>query len=249
MPVSSPASWAATAPASTCPKPEEDLVQAVAATGKPLVVVLMNGQRARRQLGEGARQRHPGSLVLGRRGRRGHCRNAERQKQSRRPAAGHVLQGRHQLPHFEDYSMKGRTYRYFEGEPLWPVWLWTQLHDLQLQDSDSAGAAINAGDPLEPPSTVTNTGKLAGDEVVQLYLNFPGRSGRPDPRIARLQARPPGTRAPARKSSFTLKPRTSAWSRRPAIIIVAEGKYTVSIGGGQPGTCRQSRATLKSRVE
>ena len=85
----------------------------------------------------------------------------------------------HQLPNFEDYSMKGRTYRYFDGEPLWPFGYGLSYTTFSLQRSQAAGAPVNAGDPLNAAVTVTNTGKVAGDEVVELYLKFPDVAGAP----------------------------------------------------------------------
>ena len=95
-------------------------MQAVAATGKILVIVLMNWQCPRRELGKGPRQCHSRSLVF--RGEDGGGAIAETLSGKNNPAGRLPVtfyKDVHQLPHFENYSMKGRTYRYFEGEPLW----------------------------------------------------------------------------------------------------------------------------------
>ena len=68
------------------PKDEEALVEAVKAAGKPLVVVLMNGSALGVNWAQPERQRHPGSLVSGRRGRYGDRRDAGRREQPRRAA-------------------------------------------------------------------------------------------------------------------------------------------------------------------
>lgn len=70
-----------------------------------------------------------------------------------------------QLPDYEDYSMKGRTYRYFEGTPLFPFG-----HGLSYTTFAYGKAEVKDGCLLVP---VTNTGSMDGDEVVQLYLNRP----------------------------------------------------------------------------
>lgn len=70
-----------------------------------------------------------------------------------------------QLPDFQDYSMKGRTYRYFEGTPLFPFG-----HGLSYTTFAYGKAEVKDGCLLVP---VTNTGSMDGDEVVQLYLNRP----------------------------------------------------------------------------
>ena len=76
-----------------------------------------------------------------------------------------------QLPDYEDYSMKGRTYRYFEGTPLFPFG-----HGLSYTTFAYGKAEVKDGCLLVP---VTNTGSMDGDEVVQLYLNRPDDAGGP----------------------------------------------------------------------
>jgi beta-glucosidase len=141
----------------------------------------------------------------------------------------------HQLPHFEDYSMKGRTYRYFEGEPLWPFGFGLSYTTFSYGDLKTPGAPINAGDPLDVSAIVTNTGKVAGDEVVQLYLKFPDVAGAPLRALRGFQRihLEPGA---SQKIEFHLNPRDLSMVTEAGDIIVAQGKYTLSVGGGQPGT-------------
>jgi beta-glucosidase len=83
--------------------------------------------------------------------------------------------------------------------------------------------------------TVTNTGKLAGDEVAQLYLNFPGVAGAPLKALRgfRRVHLDPGA---SEKVQFELQPRDLSIVTEAGQVVVPEGEYTVSIGGGQPGT-------------
>lgn len=76
-----------------------------------------------------------------------------------------------QLPDYEDYSMKGRTYRYFEGTPLFLFG-----HGLSYTTFAYGKAEVKDGCLLVP---VTNTGSMDGDEVVQLYLNRPDDANGP----------------------------------------------------------------------
>ncbi len=76
-----------------------------------------------------------------------------------------------QLPDFEDYAMKGRTYRFFEGEPLFPFGYglsYTQF---------AYGEAQVKGDKLV--LEVNNIGPVDGDEVVQLYVRRPSDAAGP----------------------------------------------------------------------
>jgi beta-glucosidase len=217
------------------PKPEEDLVQAVAATGKPLVIILMNGSA----LGVNWEKAHANAILEAwYSGEEGGTAIAETLSGKNNPAGRLPVtfyKDVHQLPHFEDYSMKGRTYRYFEGEPLWPFGYGLSYTRFSYNDLSLPNATISAGDPLDASVTVTNSGKLAGDEVVQLYLKFPDVPCAPLRALRGFQRvhLEPGA---SQKVEFKLNPRDLSMVNDLGDIIVAQGKYTVSIGGGQPGT-------------
>lgn len=74
-----------------------------------------------------------------------------------------------QLPPFEDYAMTGRTYRYFDGRPAYPFG-----HGLSYTTFDygamSVPAVLATGEGTTASVEVHNTGAVAGDEVVQLYV-------------------------------------------------------------------------------
>jgi len=217
------------------PKPEEDLVRAVAATGKPLVVILMNGSA----LGVNWEKAHANAIVEAwYSGEEGGAAIAETLSGKNNPAGRLPVtfyKDVHQLPHFEDYSMKGRTYRYFEGEPLWPFGYGLSYTTFSYSNLTLPDAPIHAGDPLNASVTVTNTGKLAGDEVVQLYLKFPDAPGAPIRALRGFQRvhLQPGE---SQNVDFELKDRGLSMVSEAGEPIIAEGKYSISIGGGQPNT-------------
>src|SRR5207253_11358406 len=101
------------------PKPEEELLEAVAATGKPVVVVLTNGS----VMAVNWASKHVNAILDSwYAGEEGGAAIAETLSGKNNPAGRLPVtfyKDVHQLPHFENYSMKGRTYRYFEGDPLW----------------------------------------------------------------------------------------------------------------------------------
>src|SRR5579872_338997 len=216
------------------PKPEEDLVQAVAAAGKPLVIVLMNGSA----LSVNWEKAHASAILEAwYSGEEGGAAIAETLSGKNNPAGRLPVtfyKDVHQLPNFEDYSMKGRTYRYFQGEPLWPFGYGLSYTTFSYSDLSLPNAPINAGGPLVASVTVTNNGKAAGDEVVQLYLKFPDISGAPIRALRGFQRihLEPGA---SQKVEFHLQPRDLSMVTEAGEIIVAEGKYTLSVGGGQPG--------------
>ncbi len=217
------------------PEPEEALLRAVASTGKPLVVVLMNGSA----LAAKWEKAHADAIL-----------EAWYSGEEGGAAIAATLSGRNdpagrlpitfyedvdQLPNFEDYSMNGRTYRYFEGQPLWPFGYGLSYTSFGYRGLTLPKAPLQAGDPLDASVRVTNTGKVTGDEVVQLYLEFPSVAGAP---IRALRGFQRVRLAPAasRIVRFHLRPRDLSMVTDAGDIIVAQGAYTVSIGGGQPGT-------------
>jgi beta-glucosidase len=74
------------------------------------------------------------------------------------------------LPPFEDYAMAGRTYRYFQGEPLYPFGYGLSYTSFAHSDLSIGPREARAGEHVDISLTVTNTGSAAGDEVVQLYV-------------------------------------------------------------------------------
>ena len=234
MPVDEPGFLGGDRTSLDMPKAEEDLVQAVAATGKPLVVVLMNGSA----LGVNWEKAHANAILEAwYSGEEGGAAIAETLSGKNNPAGRLPVtfyKDVHQLPHFEDYSMKGRTYRYFEGEPLWPFGYGLSYSSFQYGDVILPNGPIQAGDGLTASATVTNTSKVAGDEVVQVYLKFPDVAGAPIRALRGFQRihLEPGA---SQKVEFHLNPRDLSMVTETGNIIVAQGKYTISIGGGQPG--------------
>jgi beta-glucosidase len=75
-----------------------------------------------------------------------------------------------QLPDFEDYSMKGRTYRYM-SDALYPFGFGLSYTTFSIGDAKLSNAAINANESVEVTIPVTNTGKRDGTEIVQVYVH------------------------------------------------------------------------------
>ena len=73
------------------------------------------------------------------------------------------------LPEFEDYSMKGRTYRYFKGKVLYPFGYGLSYARFSYSDMRLSDPSMTASDSLTVYVKVKNDSKIAGDEVVQLY--------------------------------------------------------------------------------
>ena len=235
MPVSEPGFLGGDRTSIDLPQPEEDLVEAVAATGKPLVVVLTNGSAlAVNWINEHANA----VLEAWYPGEEGGAAVAETLSGKNNPAGRLPItfyKGVDQLPNFEDYGMANRTYRYFTGKPLFPFGYGLSYTKFDYRDLSLSAGAMDAGQPVEADVTVTNTGQLAGDEVVQLYLKFPDVTGRPLVALRGFQ-RIHLDSGNSQKVHFHLNPRDLGMVTENGDPIVSKGDYMVSIGGGQPGT-------------
>jgi beta-glucosidase len=158
------------------PAPQQQLLERVAALGKPTVLVLLNGSA----LAVNWAQRSPsvGAIV-----------EAWYPGQAGGTALADVLFGDYNpagrlpvtfyrdtadLPPFADYAMKGRTYRFFTGTPLYPFGHGLSYTSFRYADLRASRDTVAAGDTVVVRVDVTNAGRLAGDEVVQLYVRYPG---------------------------------------------------------------------------
>ena len=217
------------------PRPEQALVREVAKAGKPLIVVLMNGSA----LTVPWEKRHAAAILEAWYGGEEGGAAIAATLSGRNDPAGRLpitfYKTVHQLPNFQDYSMRGRTYRYFKGKPLWPFGYGLSYTTFKFTDLLLPRTRIEAGEPLAVSVKVTNTGHRAGDEVVQLYLEFPPVPGAPLRALrgfARIHLAPGGSRV----VHFHLTRRELSMVTERGRIIVAPGRYTLSVGGGQPGT-------------
>jgi beta-glucosidase len=239
MPVNRPGFLGGDRTSLDLPRPEEDLLEALAGTGKPLVVVLVNGSA----LGLGWAKSHANAVLEAwYPGQAGGSAVARTLSGSNNPAGRLPVtfyRDVNQLPPFEDYSMAGRTYRYFKGEPLWPFGFGMSYTSFEYRDLTLAADRIAAADPFDVAVTVGNTGERAGDEVVQLYLEFPPVPGAPLRALRgfqRIHLEP----KESRRVQFHLAQRDLSLVDESGDIIVAQGRYSVSVGGGQPGTSAHS---------
>jgi len=217
------------------PKEEEELLQSVAATGKPLVVVLMNGSA----LSVNWAAQHANAIVdAWYSGEEGGAAIAETLAGANNPAGRLPVTfytGVDQLPPFTDYSMKERTYRYFHGQPLYPFGYGLSYSKFEYANLSLSTVEVQAGDPLRANVDVKNASGPAGDEVVEVYLNFPQLPGAPIRALRafqRVRVEPGETR----HVEFTLNPRDLSMVNEAGDRVISAGSYRLSVGGGQPGT-------------
>ena len=216
------------------PAPQQQLLEAVAAVGKPTVLVLLNGSAVAVNWAAD----HVPAIV-----------EAWYPGQAAGTAIADVLFGDYnpagrlpvtfyrsvaQLPAFTDYRMAGRTYRFFRGDVLFPFGHGLSYTRFRYRDL-VAPPQLAAGGAAELSVEVENAGAVAGDEVVELYVTTPDTSARAPVRsLAGLRriTLAPGER---RRVAFALAPAVLAAVDAAGRRVVLPGRYELSVGGKQPG--------------
>lgn len=216
------------------PAAQEKLLDAVVATGKPVIVVLTNGGALSVN---NAREKAAAILLAGYGGQQGGNAVADALFGDFNPAGRLPVtyyKSIDQIPAFENYDMEGKTYRFFRQEPLYPFGYglsYTTFSYSKLTIPEN----VAVGETVKIKVTVTNTGKMEGEEVVQLYLTDE-KATTPRP-IRELQ----GFRriflkaGESQEVELTLEPRQFSIINNKNRRVIEPGYFTISVGGKQPG--------------
>jgi len=214
------------------PATQEDLLKGLAATGKPLVVVLQSGSALAVNW---AQQNAQAILHAWYPGAEGGTAIAETLAGDNNPAGRLPLtfySSLQQVPAFEEYSMKGRTYRYLADKPLYGFGFGLSYTTFVYSNLKVA-PSVKAGDPVTVEVDVKNSGAMAGDEVVELYLTQPKAFETPLRELAGFKR----IHLDADESahvSLTVDPRSIGQVDARGNRVIMPGEYTVSLGGAQP---------------
>jgi beta-glucosidase len=229
------------------PKDEEDLLEALKGSGKPLVVVLMNGSA----LSVNWASDHANAILEAwYPGEEGGTAIAQTLAGVNNPAGRLPVtfyKSVEQLPPFEDYAMKDRTYRYFKGQPLYAFGYGLSYSKFEYSNLKLSTTNLKAGEPLTVEADVRNVSQREGEEVVELYLSFP-KSPAPPIHALRGFTRISLGAGETRHVAFTLNARDLSEVNEKGDRIVARGNYRVSIGGGQPLTSVAPQAEAGFRI-
>ncbi len=217
------------------PKVQEELLKEVHALGKPVVVVLLNGSA----LAVNWANDNVSAIV-----------DAWYPGEEGGTALADVLFGDYnpggrlpvtfyksvdQLPPFTDYSMQGRTYRYFKGDPLYPFGFGLSYTNFTYDNLKLSANKIKAGAGLTITAEVKNSGGQAGDEVVQLYVTDVAASVPVPIRslagVKRVFLKP----GEKQKISFPLTREQMSIIDDKGQRVIEPGEFLVSVGGKQPG--------------
>lgn len=139
------------------------------------------------------------------------------------------------LPPFEDYNMKGRTYRYLEKDPLYPFGFGLSYSNFTYSDPKLSNQVITTDNPVELTIQVNNENNTAGEEVVQLYVSKQDRS-QEDPMIelrdfTRVRVDGNGSES----LSFQITADLLSNRNEDGEKVTFPGKYIVYVGGATPG--------------
>lgn len=239
------------------PRPQQELLEAVKATGKPLIVVLLSGSAVAMPW---VRDHADAVIAAWYPGEAGGSAITDLIDGSINPSGRLPVTfyaRTRDLPAFVDYNMRGRTYRYFHGSPLWGFG-----HGLSYTSfaygKAAAPARIIAGESLTVSVALTNSGTRDGEEVVQAYLIPPddlrtiGAFNDPVLRHSLVGfQRIALNKGKAGKVRFSLDPRSLSTVDRDGVRAVRPGTYRLFIGGGQPGaaTGTELSFTIEGRME
>jgi len=218
------------------PAPQQKLLEAVAATGKPLVVVLQSGSAVALNWAK----EHADAIIEawypGVEGGTAVARTLAglNNPAGRLPVTFYAsLDG---LPEFTDYNFKsgakGRTYRYFTGKPLWGFGYGLSYSAYKYGPVKLSAETVKAGDPLTATVTVTNTSAVAGDEVVEVYLKTP-QAGGPIHSLVGFERVNLGA-GQSKDVTIAIDPRSISSVDDKGNRAILAGKYLLIVGGAQP---------------
>ncbi|NQU88502.1 MAG: glycoside hydrolase family 3 C-terminal domain-containing protein, partial [Mariniphaga sp.] len=216
------------------PKTQLDLMKKIKETGKPMVLVLMNGSA----LAINWESENIDAIIsAGYPGEQGGNAVADVLFGDYNPAGRLPVtyyKSVDQLPPFEEYDMEGRTYKYFRDEPLYPFGFGLSYTSFEYSDL-VVPEKVNSGEPLTIKVKVKNTGDVAGEEVVQLYItDEKATTPRPIRQLEgfkRIQLNVGETKT----VDFKLDPRQLSIINKKEKRAIEPGWFTVSVGGKQPG--------------
>lgn len=215
------------------PAAQQQMLEAVAATGKPIVAVLMNGSA----LAVNWVDQHAAAVVEawypGEAGGQAIAEtlNGINNPSGRLPVTFYA--GLDQLPAFSDYSMTKRTYRYFRGKPLYEFGFGLSYTKFAYSNLRLSATTLNAGEPLIAEFDIRNVGAIAGDEVAQLYLTPPQKPEAPRHALTGFE-RVTLAAGESRHIRFPLEARDLSTVSQDGKRSVQPGTYRIAVGGSQP---------------
>jgi len=214
------------------PAPQQKLLEALATTGKLLIVVLQSGSAVALNW---ANEHAAAILEAWYPGVEGGTAIARTLAGLNNPAGRLPVtfySSLDDLPAFTDYGLKGRTYRYYTGKPLWGFGYGLSYSIFRYGPVRLSTELLKAGDPLTATITVTNSSAVLGDEVVEAYLKTPQTNG-PIHSLVGFQ-RVSLSAGESKEVHLRIDPRSLSSVDEKGNRSILEGKYSLILGGAQP---------------
>lgn len=231
------------------PDTQKQLVEAICKLGKPTILVLQNGS----PLSIPAEHRKVNAVIEGWYGGQSagtalaDVLLGDYNPSGRLPVT--VYQSLEQLPDFEDYSMKGRTYRYFSGRPLYEFGYGLSYTSFRY-DNLKLPVRIATNEAVEVSVDVTNVGRMDGDEVVQVYISHEGLSFDTPIRSLKGFRRVSLKKGETKTVRFLLESDDLAVTTEEGHIVVMPCTVKIAVGGKQPDAVSLKRnAVVEKNIE
>jgi beta-glucosidase len=228
------------------PESQENLMKKIKETGKPMVLVLLNGSAVSinwedKNIPAILEAWYPGQaagdaiadILFG-----------DYNPSGRLPVT--FYKSVDQIPAFTDYGMKGRTYRYFDGDVLYPFGYGLSYSNFEYKNVKLEKEKIGANESVYLYADVTNKGKMKGDEIVQLYIK--GKGLNENDAIKSLKGFDKVTLRPneTKRVKFQITPQLLTIYKDKAGFVVEKRAYELSVGGS---SADKSLKTVKLVVE
>ena len=217
------------------PTVQQEMLKAVAATGKPVVVVLMNGSALAVNW---AKENAAAVVEAWYPGEEGGTAIANTLAGDNNPAGRLPVTfyaGTKELPAFDDYSMANRTYRYFKGTTLWGFGYGLSYSKFKWSDVKLSTERLTAGEPLTLDAEVENTGAAKGDAVSEVYLKAMASTTAPLHALVGFVRTPLNGHA-RQHVHVVIDPRNLSTVAGDGKRSIEAGEYTLFVGGAQPGS-------------
>lgn len=135
------------------------------------------------------------------------------------------------LPTFEDYSMKGRTYRYFDGKPLFPFGYGLGYSEFVYDNLTMDKTVFGANESINLSFNLSNEGDRDGEEVVQVYIReVDAKKGSPQRSLIDFK-RVPLVGGASQKVIFQLPvSRFVRWDADDRVYRTNAGRYLIQVG-------------------
>jgi len=213
------------------PESQENLMKKIKETGKPMVLVLLNGSAVSinwedKNIPAILEAWYPGQaagdaiadILFG-----------DYNPSGRLPVT--FYKSVDQIPAFTDYGMKGRTYRYFEGDVLYPFGHGLSYSNFEYKNVRLEKGKISANESVYLYADVTNKGKMKGDEIVQLYIK--GKGLNENDAVKSLKGFDKVTLRPneTKTVKFQITPQLLTIYKDKAGYVVEKRAYELAVGG------------------